>query len=187
VLVGDEAGAAPRPRPSAGVALRFIPEPPIAYLRHIDPVPLRFQPKALPPAPWPETAAAGTAPGPEESASGQPAPESPVGSEEEAPSTGIAASSVSTVEAPGRVEASSEIIEAPAQRSPSIDEPARAPSPILVDELRPTIRPEDFLPFFVLPGARAGEAGTALIVPVPPQPPAPTTQPPSSARFIQTP
>jgi hypothetical protein len=64
----------------------------------------------------------------------------------------------------------------------SAPQPARTPPPILVDDSRPRVRPEDFLPFFIFPGH--GESN--VIVPVTaPAPPAPGTLPPSSATYRQ--
>jgi hypothetical protein len=62
------------------------------------------------------------------------------------------------------------------------------PAAILPDDTRPSIRAEDFLPFFQIPGAprRVGESP----VPAPPAAntaPAPATLPPSSASYTQTP
>jgi hypothetical protein len=62
-------------------------------------------------------------------------------------------------------------------------EPARESLPILHDDLRPSTRPEDFLPYFQLPVA----GGVNVIAPVPAVSPAPGTLPPSSATYTQTP
>jgi len=55
------------------------------------------------------------------------------------------------------------------------------PPPILPDDLRPQVRPEDFLPFFQPPGGSSGSAPAGV-----PVPPAPAMLPPSSATFMQT-
>lgn len=183
VLAPEQAGAAPRPRPSAGVALRFIPEPPIAYLRSIDPTPLRFAPEPAPPAPWPEILEPGAVePAAPETASDDPATQTPAPATDAAvdPSSPARVPTPATAPEAARPETSG----LPTPASP--ETPMREPSPILADELRPTVRPEDFLPYFILPGSAAGEAGPALIVPVSPQPSTAPAQPPSSARFIQT-
>lgn len=66
---------------------------------------------------------------------------------------------------------------------PSAASPAKAPPPpILPDDLRPQVRPEDFLPFFQPPGGSSGSVPVG--VPVPPG--APAQLPPSSATFMQT-
>lgn len=68
------------------------------------------------------------------------------------------------------------------------DSPA-APKPppisILPDDTRQKVRAEDFLPFFQFPGSGPGRSELSVIVPVPPTPPAPGTQPPSSATYRQ--
>lgn len=75
--------------------------------------------------------------------------------------------------------------EAPAKYAPP---PTRKPPPaILPDDTRPTIRPEDFLPFFQIPGSAPSTGGASVIVPVPMSPPAGITPPPSSATYTQTP
>lgn len=65
--------------------------------------------------------------------------------------------------------------------------PAKAPSPILPDDARPTVRPEDFLPYFQIPGTARHAGDVTLMVPVPSATPAPGTLPPSSATYTQTP
>lgn len=75
---------------------------------------------------------------------------------------------------------------------PNLREPipgqTNGPQPILRDSLAPTIRAEDFLPFFQVPGSGRESADVTLLVPVPPAAPAaPTTIPPSSATYRQTP
>ena len=62
-------------------------------------------------------------------------------------------------------------------------EPARTPPPILRDDLRPQIRPEDFLPYFQIP---APGTDATVIVPTP-RTPNGTPLPPSSATYTQTP
>ena len=52
-------------------------------------------------------------------------------------------------------------------------------STILPDDTRPQIRPEDFIPFFQLPGSAPSRASAVT--------PAPTVLPPSSATYQQTP
>jgi hypothetical protein len=64
----------------------------------------------------------------------------------------------------------------------------RQPQPILRDSLAPTIRAEDFLPFFQIPGSARDSADVTLLAPATPMAPAaPTTIPPSSATYRQTP
>ena len=63
----------------------------------------------------------------------------------------------------------------------------RLPAPILPDDSRPSVRPEDFLPYFQFPGSGSNAGGVTVIVPVPPSLPTPASQVPSSATYIQTP
>lgn len=65
--------------------------------------------------------------------------------------------------------------------------PARPPLPILPDTARPAIRPEDFLPYFQIPGSARHADDVTLLVPAPKAAPAPATIPPSSATYTQTP
>jgi hypothetical protein len=62
-----------------------------------------------------------------------------------------------------------------------------APAPILRDETRPTVRPEDFLPYFQIPGAAQSSADVTPFVPAPRGAPGPAPLPPSSATYTQTP
>jgi hypothetical protein len=55
-----------------------------------------------------------------------------------------------------------------------------APVPILQDTVRPQVQAEDFLPFFLIPGA-AKTVGSA------PPAPQPGQLPPSSATYTETP
>jgi hypothetical protein len=63
----------------------------------------------------------------------------------------------------------------------------RTPAPILPDNTRPTVHPEDFLPFFQFPLNRGQTGEVNVIMPLPPAPPTPSGQPASSATYIQTP
>ncbi|MGH7945823.1 MAG: hypothetical protein ACREH8_11265 [Opitutaceae bacterium] len=57
---------------------------------------------------------------------------------------------------------------------------------ILWDDAHPAVRPEDFLPYFQIPGGKQpGEV--TIVVPVPRSAPAPAPLPPSSATYTQTP
>lgn len=75
-----------------------------------------------------------------------------------------------------------------AETKPSDVVPAKpAPSPVLRDELRPRIRPDDFLPFFQVPGSLNGRGEVIFSVPAPALPAAPAPLPASSATYTQTP
>jgi hypothetical protein len=66
--------------------------------------------------------------------------------------------------------------------------PAKTPPPILPDEARPTVRPEDFLPYFQIPGSSPRSPDVTLLVPAVPTAPSPAaTLPPSSATYTQSP
>jgi hypothetical protein len=64
---------------------------------------------------------------------------------------------------------------------------AKSPAPILTDEVRPTVRAEDFLPYFQIPASARKPGDVTLLVPGIPTPPAPGTLPASSATYTQTP
>jgi hypothetical protein len=69
--------------------------------------------------------------------------------------------------------------------SPGTSSPEKpAPLSILPDEMRPQVRPEDFLPFFQIPGSR-GNPDVTVAVPIQAQPAQPPPQP-SSATYLQT-
>lgn len=61
----------------------------------------------------------------------------------------------------------------------------KTPAPILPDTTHPVVHPEDFLPYFQIPGTRQSPDVT-VIVPGVPAPPVPASLPPSSASYIQT-
>ena len=63
----------------------------------------------------------------------------------------------------------------------------KSPAPILPDEARPTVRAEDFLPFFQIPASSRKPGDVTLLVPGIPTPPAPGTLQPSSATYTQSP
>ena len=60
----------------------------------------------------------------------------------------------------------------------------KSPPPILPDSVHPVVHPEDFLPYFQIPGGRAADVN--VIVPGVPSAPAPAPLPPSSATYIQS-
>lgn len=65
----------------------------------------------------------------------------------------------------------------------------KLPPPILPDDARPTVRPEDFLPFFQVPGSARRPADVTVVAPAGAAAPAPGAPPipPSSATYTQTP
>ncbi len=88
-----------------------------------------------------------------------------------------------------------ELAVTPAASNSSMAAPVKTPSQpaslhtseLLPDEAHPQVRPEDFLPFFQVPGSTRQPGSVSLIVPLSPAPPAPPAQPPSSATYIQSP
>jgi hypothetical protein len=62
-----------------------------------------------------------------------------------------------------------------------------APPPILPDDSAPSVRPEDFLPYFQVPGAGRSPAGVNVIMPGVPGASGSLPVPPSSATYTQTP
>jgi hypothetical protein len=62
---------------------------------------------------------------------------------------------------------------------------SHTPPPIIPDEVRPRVRPEDFLPFFQIPVSQPGDVN--VVVPAARSAPAPATIPISSATYTQTP
>lgn len=69
----------------------------------------------------------------------------------------------------------------------NVSAPVKNPAPILPDDSRPTIRPEDFIPYFQIPGSARTPADVTLLVPAPKAAPTPGQLPPSSATYTQTP
>jgi hypothetical protein len=63
--------------------------------------------------------------------------------------------------------------------------PATPTPPILPDDTRAKVRPEDFLPFFQFPANAAQADGVTVVAPATLTPPTPGTQPPSSATYRQ--
>lgn len=73
--------------------------------------------------------------------------------------------------------------ETPAPASP----PTKTPPPILPDAARPSVRPEDFLPYFQIPGAARNPSDVTIIAPAAINaPPPPAALPPSSATYTQS-
>ncbi len=70
---------------------------------------------------------------------------------------------------------------------PATTTPAKTPSQIIPDEIRPSVHPEDFIPFFQIPGSARAPANVNVIVPAIPSVPTPAALPSSSATYRQTP
>jgi hypothetical protein len=77
----------------------------------------------------------------------------------------------------------------PVETRPAKDPSVKTPPAILPDDARPTIRPEDFLPFFQIPGSATKPGDVTLLMPAstmtPPAQSAPI--PSSSATYTQSP
>lgn len=95
------------------------------------------------------------------------------------------AATVATREEPRRGEppALSPASAAPPQDPAPAPAPDGSPSPaaILPDEIRPKVRPEDFLPYFQFPQSGANPEDVSSV----PTPPVPGKQPPSTATYRQ--
>ena len=164
-------GAQALPRSLSSVAATSDRADQTPYLLVTGAPPLRFQETPPPPVPVVRLAAV---PSPVTPASADiPAPINP--SSEPSPTTTSPVAAIEPV--------------SPAHPTPdSPQAPAKTPAPILPDNARPAIRPEDFLPYFQLPGSGRHSADVILVVPVQPStPPSPGTLPPSSATYTQTP
>lgn len=174
--------AVPRPRanpgPEAAVQPRHTPQP---YLRVVGAPPLRFVEVAPPADPITRLPATGNPPGLADNLEAE-----------------LAQSTETTDDVAPELAATTEVEEAmPAARPlpTTVPPPARAetapvssgPAPILPDDTRPSLRPEDFLPFFQLPGTSSVSADVTVITPAPRQAPAPAPLTPSSATYRQTP
>jgi hypothetical protein len=72
-------------------------------------------------------------------------------------------------------------------REPAALPPKAAPTPILPDDTRPHTKPDDFLPFFQVPGSASRPGDVILTVPAPASAGQPAPLPPSSATYTQTP
>lgn len=171
-LAPDGAHALPRsPTPAAGSGRRTDPQP---YLPAMGAPLLRFQEAAPPPDLVTRPAAA--------------APPTPALTPTEssvAQANAAAARSTTVNEAPPLPPATPPVTETTSTKP--VPPPAKTPTPILPDSTRPSVRPEDFLPYFQIPGSAQTPSDVTLLVPAPKTPPAPAPLPPSSATFRQTP
>jgi len=158
---------------SYSIAL-VVPQPETTpYLQVTGAPPLRFQTAEVPLHPAPQAPSAAATPPPAPALSDPATPAGGTANPEPAAAPEIPA------------------VTPDAAQPPSVPgttaTPAKTPAPILPDEARPTIRPEDFLPYFQIPGSARTPADVTLLVPAPKAPPAPGPLPPSSATYTQTP
>jgi hypothetical protein len=174
VMAPEAAPALPRPRHAtwpgdSGPASESLP-----YLTVMGAPPLRFQ-KTPPPPDVSVRPAAAAPPIPSLSS-----PEAFVAQANAAAARSASAQAREDDVAPV-TEVKSDIKEAPV--------PVKAgPPPILPDDTRPSVKPEDFLPFFQLPGASRSAGEPTVIVPAAISvAPAGAPLPPSSATYTQSP
>ncbi len=171
----DGVQALPRTRP-ARIGSDLGTMEGIPYLPVVGPPPLRFQEAAPPPDLVTRPAAA--------------APPLPALSPAET-SVALANAAASSASAALLAEAELAEEEAKSKTKAAAAKPAappvKAPPPILPDSGRPTVRPEDFLPYFQVPISGRAPANVTIVAPVPPAAPTPGTLPASSATYKQTP
>ncbi len=138
------------------------------YLLAVGAPPLRFREAQLPPK-------SGTRP---------PAGASPVPTGEvSAPTAAPNRPDVLLAPPPASVAAADD----PGKPAPQRPNPQPPPAAIIPDDTRPNVRPEDFLPFFQLPGTAHAPVGVTVIAPVPQAAPTPATLPVSAATYTQSP
>lgn len=162
--------------PISADALPRVPSPvgarmPAPYLPVIGAPQLRFQ-EAAPP---PDLVARPPAAAP-------PQPALTTAENSVAVDNATAARSVTTAETPDDTSAA----DGKAAAAPN-NSSAKTPAPILRDEARPQVRPEDFLPYFQIPGSARQSGDVTLFVPAPFSAPTGAPLPPSSATYTQTP
>lgn len=158
----------------ASQAVGPVEAPP--YLPALGPPPLRFQEEAPPPPDLVTRPAAGAPPVPALS---------PTESSVALANAAAAGRSLSAI-ARGQDEAPVTELE-PVQDPKAAKKPA--PAPILRDEFHNEVRPEDFLPFFQVPGTPRPSDDAPPAAPEPPRPaaaPTPAPLPPSTATYTQS-
>ncbi len=174
-LATEHLSAAVRPRSGTGMPQGPAGAGPAVYLPALGAPALRFA-EASPPPDLSSRPPAG----------GPPQPTLTVTETSVAQANAAAAHSAAirtTDSVPPAVKATSE--SSPAA-NPAPEPEKSAPSAILPDEVRPQVRPEDFLPFFQVPGSATQPGDVTLVMPVPRSVPTPPALPPSSATYTQT-
>lgn len=167
VLAPTNTNAIGRSR-SSGPSRAHAPEGSAPYLLAVGPPPLRFQ--ELAPPPDLSTRLPAAAP-----------PSHSSKSTTHALTPDMIPPASETTALPAAVATTTEL------RDPSPSPGKPAPAAIIPDDTRPPVRPEDFLPFFQIPGTARGPAEVSAIVPVPGNLPSPAAIQPSSATYTQTP
>lgn len=164
------AQALTRPRPSSGEP---APGSGLPYLPALGAVPLRFQEAAPPPDLSTRPAAA--------------APPTPALSPTE---TSVALANAAAARPPTLPPSAMRepAATAPTQTTAEPTTTTRPPPAILPDDARPAVKPEDFLPYFQIPGAAKAPGDVTVVVPAARSAPAaPAVIPPSSASLTQSP
>ncbi len=174
-LAPKGADALPQARPGREGAPPQAPKP-VSYLSVVGAPPLRFE-EALPPPDLTTRPAAAAPPQPALTAT-----ENSVAAENSAAARSIVASTPATP----TLTAGSATETKPAAKEEPVA--AKPPAAILPDDARPVVKPEDFLPFFQIPGSAAKPGDVTLVAPVSATAPAPAASiPPSSATYTQSP
>jgi len=174
-LAPEAAPALPRHRHAIGQGADGPGSDALPYLGYVGAPPLRFQKATLPPDVVTRPAA-GAPPVPHLSTVESSVAQANIDAARSATVT------VATPEAPLVPEPKPETKETPAAPAKPV------PRAILTDDTRPTIRPEDFLPYFQIPGANKQTSEINVIMPASVlNAPAPAPLPPSSATYTQSP
>lgn len=176
-LTPEAAPALPRQRHAIGHGADGPGSDALPYLGYVGAPPLRFQRATLPPDVVTPPAAAAP-PIPHLSSV-----ESSVAlANVDAARSATVTASVAAPATPLVPETKSDPKDVPAAPAKSV------PRAILPDDTRPTIRPEDFLPYFQIPGANKQTSELNVIMPTSVlNAPAPAPLPPSSATYTQSP
>jgi hypothetical protein len=168
-MLVPSAKAAGRSRIQSQLGVR-APEGSAPYLLAIGPPPLRFQ-AYEPPPDLSTRLPAGAPPVPHADSSSNSSAPDVIPFEPEATSLPNTVSTTKT----------------PTKENPVNPHKRSAPAPIIPDDTRPHVRPEDFLPYFQIPGSAQGPAEVSVVMPVPRTAPAPAPLPASSATYTTTP
>ncbi len=151
---------------------------PAPYLPVLGPMPLRFQ-EAVPPPDLVTRPPAAAPPQPALSTT-----ENSVAADNAAAAHSIPAPS----HEPAPVADSKPVTREIASPNSATAPAKAAPPAILPDDAHPAVRPEDFLPYFQIPGSAKQPGDATLLIPAARSAPAaPATLPPSSATYTQTP
>lgn len=174
LLAPEAAPALARPRHAFGPTGNEPGGESLPYLAFVGAPPLRFQ-KAMPPPDVVPRPPAGAPPVP------------PLTPTESAVALANAAAAQST-NAGLRPPDETRAIDTKPEAKPAPLPGAKPPAAILPDDTRPAVRPEDFLPYFQVPGAAKSNGEVNVIMPAnafttPPAAPIP----PSSATYTQSP